>query len=87
MYLVTVPAVIDAVLPNGEIVTTPFQFGVTAKLTIVTFDEMLTIVPSTCVFGSVTLAPKLTIVPVGCNNTRLTFVLTVTATLAVGLLC
>jgi len=35
----------------------------------------------------VILAPKLITVPVGCNNTRFTFVLTATATLAVGLLC
>ena len=85
--LLTVPAVTPVTFPNGEICTTPFQFGVIARLAIVTFDEILMIVPSTCVFGSVTLAPKLTIAPVGCSNTRFTPTLAVTATFAVGLNC
>ena len=73
MYRETVPAVTPLALPYGEIATTSFQFGVTASCAIVTLDEILTIVPSTCVLGKVTFAPKLIILPVGCNNKRFTF--------------
>ena len=87
----TVPGTTLVVLPAGDTLV-PTHGVITDKLAIVTFDEMLIIVPSTCVFGNVKLAPKLppkaAKTLVGWINTRFTVGLIDTlATLAVGLIC